>query len=284
VSYGIIDTVSFFDVDRLEGPGAVALADQYQRAEPFPHIVLEDFVVARPDEVLGQFPDPDWKDWTDVSNEFQPGKSSCDELGSLPPVFREMIHELSEPRFLKALSELIGIPQMLPDPFLQGGGLHLSGPGGKLTPHTDFHFHRNLQLFRRANILIYLNPSWKPGDGGELGLFKLGVDEPEILVAPRYGTCVIFTTDHLSVHGVTPISDTSPPRRSIALYYYTIEETDLFSGDRKTYWYEPTAAVRRTTTGKVRALTMRTALRGSKVLTRVAYRVDPQHPIGLRRS
>jgi hypothetical protein len=123
-----------------------------------------------------------------------------------------------------------------------------------------------------------LNPDWRDQDGGELGLFALGSEQPTVLVPPRFGTCVLFTTDHRSVHGVTPIAPSFPMRRSIALYYYSVESSDVFSGDRRTYWYEPGRSADATSVDRARLLVMKASLRASKALTELAYRVDPQHP------
>lgn len=278
--------MGLFDFGQLEGSGADQLAQDYRLAEPFPHAVLEDFVLAPAEEVVDAFPDPTWDGWIDRSGTgpYQPTKSSCRDIEIMPPLLREMISELSQPRFLRALSTLTGIPNLLPDPFLHGGGLQFSLSGGKLTPHTDFHVHPNLKLFRRANLLVYLNPNWKQGDGGEVGLFNLGVDRPAVSVAPLYGNCVIFTTDHRSVHGVAPISDNVETRRSIALYYYTVEGVDVFSGDRKTYWYEPMQGADQKLSQRARVTAMRGALEASKSLMRISYRLDPQHSIRLRQS
>lgn len=271
--------VPFFDLGRLEGPAATPLARQYRLAKPFPHIVLEDFVLTDIDELLREFPDEAWEGWTNQSNANQPSKSSCPNINVMPPLLKQMINELFEPPFLRAMSNLMGIQNLLPDPFLNGGGLHVTAPGGRLTPHTDYHHHPKLRLFRRANILIYLNGDWKSGDGGELCLFNLGDDRPVLSIPPRYGTCVIFTTDHRSLHGVNPISETAGIRRSIALYYYTIEDAEIFSGDGRTFWYERTDNASQTMTEKARVFVMKSALGASKVLARIAYRFDPQHPI-----
>jgi hypothetical protein len=278
--------MGFFDLSRLEGPEADQLAQRYRLAEPFPHTVLEDFVLAPADDVAKAFPDPSWDGWIDRTGTgpYQPGKSSCRDIELMPPLLREMINELSQPRFLGALSTLTGIPNLLPDPFLHGGGLQFSLPGGKLLPHTDFHIHPHLKLFRRANLLVYLNPNWKRGDGGEVGLFNLGVDRPAVSVGPSYGTCVIFTTDHRSVHGVTPISENAEVRRSIALYYYTVEGAEVFSGDRETYWYAPMQGTDRGLSQRARVAAMRGALEASKTFMRISYRLDPQHSIRLGES
>ncbi len=262
------------------------MANQYRLAEPFPHVVLENFLKVDADQVLGSFPDLEWDGWTDVASQsetaakHQPGKQRCRDIELIPSVLQQMIYELSSPRFLRAMSELTGIPNLLPDPFLEGGGIQCTMPGGKLAPHTDFHYPPVLKLFRRTNVLVYLNPDWKPGDGGELDLFRLGEDTPRVTVAPLYGTCVIFTTDHRSVHGVDTIADTANPRRSIALYYYTVEEAEVFSGDRGTYWYEPFESdARQGATYKGRIFVMKSAMRASKAFTRLAYRMNPQHSV-----
>ena len=196
----------------------------------------------------------------------------------MPPLMRDLILQLSGPRFLRALSTVTGIDGLLPDPFLEGGGLQYTESGGKLLPHTDFHHHPRLRLFRRLNVLLYLNPDWQPDHGGELLLFNLGSDRPAVVVPPCFGTCVVFATDHRSVHGVRPLMG-SAQRRSIALYYYTIEDTDVFSGDRRTYWYPPRKeAEKADVVGRARLKTMQTVLRASKLLTRLAYRIDPQKP------
>ncbi len=267
--------VPLFDLSGLTDEQVV---ERYRLARPFPHAMFPDFVRADPEEVVAAFPAQDWEGWADRSSKFQPGKSSCRDIAALPPLLARMIHELSEPAFLRAASTLTGIDNLLPDPFLEGGGLQWSGPGGKLLPHTDFHLHPRIPLFRRVNLLLFLNPDWKPGSGGELCLFQLGDDEPAVRFEPRFGTCAIFTTDHRSVHGVSALSEDAHMRRSIALYYYTVESAEVFSGDRHTYWYDPDAPADRSATTRARLAAMKTALRASRTLTRLAYRVDPQKP------
>ena len=267
--------VPIFDLSGLTDEKVV---QEYRLSHPFPHATFTDVVRLDPEEVVAAFPDNDWDGWADRSSKFQPGKSSCRDISVMPLLLARMIHELSDPPFLRALSAMIGIDNLLPDPFLEGGGLQWTGPGGKLLPHTDFHLHPQLKLYRRANVLLFLNPDWKPGNGGELCLFNLGDEKPAARYEPRFGTCVAFTTDHRSVHGVNAISEGSPMRRSIALYYYTVEPAEVFSGDRRTWWYDPDASSERSVATRARLAAMKTALRASKTLTRLAYRVDPQKP------
>jgi Rps23 Pro-64 3,4-dihydroxylase Tpa1-like proline 4-hydroxylase len=279
--------VALLDVDRLVGDSAKSLADSYRLAEPFPHIVLDNFILVDPEEVTAAFPDLTWEGWTDVgalsetAAQHQPGKHRCREIEIIPSLLQQMIYELSSPKFLRALSDLTGIPKLLPDPFLEGGGIQCTAPGGKLVPHTDFHHPPHLQLFRRANVLLYLNPDWQPDAGGQLDLFNLGDEKPRLSVSPRFGTCVAFTTDHRSLHGVRPIAENAQFRRSIALYYYTVEPAEVFSGDRLTRWYDEVAPATKTSaTYKARSWAMKSSLGASKVLTKLAYKMNPQHPVG----
>lgn len=42
---------------------------------------------------------------------------------------------------------------------------------------------------RKISVIIYLNPQWKKGDGGELKIYH---EENEIMVEPKAGTIVVF--------------------------------------------------------------------------------------------
>ena len=57
-------------------------------------------------------------------------------MAAMPPRLRELTRELCEPAFLGFLERVTGIDGLVPDPYLEGGGLHGGGPGATLTPHT----------------------------------------------------------------------------------------------------------------------------------------------------
>jgi 2OG-Fe(II) oxygenase superfamily len=270
--------VRWIDISKLEGKAGNELAARFRLADPFPHVVVTDLVKDEALEADRAFPDCSWEGWADRSSEFQPGKWSCRDIDIMPPIMQEIIGELSGPRALRAFSTITGISSLLPDPFLEGGGLNYVEPGGKLVPHTDFHDHPYLHLYRRVNALLYLNRGWKPADGGEVALFNLGSNEPAVVVPPMFGTCVIFATDHRSVHSVMPVSAPDGQRKSVALYYYTVERAEFFGGDRRTYWYDPEKSRVTGPTAKLRLGAMKTALRASKLLFRAANRVDPKRP------
>lgn len=117
-----------------------------------------------------------------------------------------------------------------------GGGLHSSGEGGILAPHTDFHVYDRLKLYRRVNVIIYFNNEWSDVDGGSLELSEKGSKSPLVSILPVFGRMVVFNTDDRSVHGFTKPIAKGKRRNSIALYYYTANEAGVFSGDRTTHW------------------------------------------------
>lgn len=214
------------------------LASEFRRAGPFPHLVLEDFLKLTPDETAGVYPAPDWPCWNRRDDFYQSGKMYCRDTDVIPPLLSAMLGELSSPPFLRFLEAVTGIGGIIPDPYYEGGGLHCSGPGGRLLPHTDFHYYDRLKLYRRLNVLLYLNPGWEESFGGCLELWEKGAERPAKLVVPRWGTCVIFRTDDRSVHGFsTPVAE-GRWRRSIALYYYSSLEAASFSGDAFTHWQQ----------------------------------------------
>jgi hypothetical protein len=185
-----------------------------------------------------------------------------------------MIHELSGPAFLQFLQAVTGIKGLLPDPYLNGGGLHSSGPGGVLMPHADYHVQGRLALYRRINVLVYLNPGWTQAEGGSLELFRKGETQPTVSIPPVYGRMVMFLTDDQSIHGFTQPVAAGPDRwrNSIALYYYTSEDTARFAGDNVTYWQSH---------GQHRGvkawqlLGYKALLRGAWALSKLAHSLNP---------
>jgi hypothetical protein len=168
---------------------------------------------------------------------YQRNKLSCSDIEVIPEPFRALIRELNDPRFLRVLEQITGIKRLLPDPYLTGGGLHLSGPGGVLSPHTDFHYYRGLNLYRRINVLVYLNDGWSQQAGGCLSFYDAQHRAVKAVV-PEWGRVVIFRTDYQSIHGFSAPVAEGKWRRSVALYYYAAAPTKKFSGDETTQWRE----------------------------------------------
>ncbi|OBH03245.1 hypothetical protein A5696_09130 [Mycobacterium sp. E2699] len=268
-----------FNIEELER-NAPDLKYVFEAAEPFPHLVIDDLVRLSPLEA-SSFPGISWPGWNELGDRYQQNKRACADIDSIPEPFRALIRQLSEPRFLRVLEQVTAIKNLLPDPYLAGGGLHLSGSGGILSPHTDFHYYRALNLYRRINVLVYLNEDWSLRDGGCLSLYDKQGHAIKTIV-PEWGRVVIFRTDDESVHGFPVPIAADKWRRSVALYYYTAAPAENFSGDETTYWREhgeQSGVVRR-----VRFLIYRGLLNLSRAISIAAHVANPNQGLGLVRT
>lgn len=204
------------------------LSKQYQEASPYPHIVLENFLSPEIlDECIDEFNRLNENDgWINYKH-FNENKRGLNKIDMLPETIRETINELNSPEFLKFLSTLTGINNLQKDDLLEGGGIHQSTKGGYLNIHADFTVHPHHRHWqRRVNVLVYLNKDWQEEWGGKLELWDKQMKACERKVLPVFNRCVIFNTDADSYHG-HPEPMTCPEdkfRRSIALYYYSIED------------------------------------------------------------
>lgn len=217
------------DFDRLEGV-AHQQAPVYQQAQPFPHVMLES--VVRKDAlrlISHSFPSPEEQmRWRQVSaslggEKMQHNKLGCSHESLLPMPVRQLIWEFNSGMFIGFLEQLTGIEGLLPDPSLQGAGLHQMLTGGVLGIHADFTNHRTYKLSRRVNVLLYLNEGWHDEYEGHLELWSRDMSRCCRRIRPLIGRMVIFNTDADSFHGSpTPIAcPNGRARRSLALYYYT---------------------------------------------------------------
>jgi Rps23 Pro-64 3,4-dihydroxylase Tpa1-like proline 4-hydroxylase len=200
----------------------------FKSALPYPHSVIDS--LWRP-KILGLVAEEVCKQkiWIGEKNHDSSTKkrwqSSCSEMGNNTSSF---INYLNGPTFLQWLERLTGECSLIPDPYLEGGGIHSTGNGGFLKLHTDFNFHSKLKLYRRLNVLIYLNKDWQRDNGGQLQFARsdgAGRIIPEVFLDPVFNRTVIFITDENTYHGhPVPVQVSGHVRRnSIALYYYQSE-------------------------------------------------------------
>ena len=120
------------------------------------------------------------------------------------------------------MSRITGIPELIADEAMVGGGIHETGPRGHLDVHVDFNRLTERNLYRRLNILIFFNKDWQDRWGGSLELWDKEVKHCHKSMLPIFNRCVIFETSEISYHGVTAVK--CPPtvcRKSFAAYYYT---------------------------------------------------------------
>ena len=220
----IIKTTStnygFFD------PSIAALGEQYREqynsAEPFPHIVLPDFI----DEDILELCLRDFPSTPDSTIGFkrrQENEKFAFKPETLAPSLRSLFYSFNSIPFVGFIESLTGINGLIPDPYFSGAGFHQVNQGGHLDIHSDFNFHAAMGLERRVNVLIYLNKDWREEYGGCFEIWDQKMTRCCRRIVPAFNTCVVFNTSSTSFHG-NPVSINHPerkPRRAIALYYYT---------------------------------------------------------------
>lgn len=207
------------------------LAERFQAGRPFRHAVVDGFL--NPDfcrELVAEFPPYDAARFRNEHG--HAGKAYHENVAALGPSFRKLDALLQTPEFLKLVSDVTGIPDLLYDPEYLGGGTHENLEEMELDPHVDFTIHRASGLYRRVNLLLYLNEEWDESWGGGLELHVnpwLPAAENEIrTVSPVFNRCVLFETSDKSWHGFRPIrlpaEKKGLTRKSFALYLYTREK------------------------------------------------------------
>lgn len=211
-----------------------ALRREFREAAPFPFIAIDGFLepgFAR--ELAGAYPSADEAER--MGKTFRAlnerGKTQVTDAGSFSDPVRRLNELLASPEWLSALSTITGIPKLLADDELVGGGMHVMRPGAHLDVHIDFNLIPNRQLHRRLNILIFLNEGWQPEWNGCLELWDRKVKHRHHSFMPELNRCVIFETSQKSFHGVSRV--TTPEgvdRRSFAAYYYTREAPEGWDG------------------------------------------------------
>jgi hypothetical protein len=213
-----------------------ALRRQFQNAKPFPFMAIDEFLdpeFAR--EVAASYPTygearARGREFTAVNEK---KKIQITDASTFPDPVKKLNELLSSPSFIKDLEYITGIDNLLCDPQLQGGGMHVTGPRGRLDVHVDFNYVEDRQLHRRLNILVYLNEGWKDAWGGGVELWDKDVRSCVHSLKPVLNRCVVFATSDISFHGVEPVTCPEGTQRiSFAGYYYTEEAPVWWDGTK----------------------------------------------------
>ena len=228
---------------------AESLSADYSQAKPFPHAVIDDFLPTKVAMQLHKdFPPVASDIWIEQHPARQPGKLGITHASRLRDIEPSIIHALCQFNsypFLNFLTKLTGISKLLPDPYLHGGGPQQVVNAGRLEVHTDFTYLPKLELYRRINVLYYLNPHWRPQYGGELEFWDNSGPQPEqvTLITPAFNRIVVFNTTSSTFHGhPKPLNvPEGTTRKALAFYYYTAQAQASQQYTEKTCWIRQNA-------------------------------------------
>jgi len=225
------------------------LRTAYQLASPFPHIVIDEFMSEFDARFISKEMDnyTMWgSDGSEYSKQAQVNKfftpwcdDNIEDIKRDMPLTWKYLQYYNSPEFLRQLEDLTGIKGLIADDLYEGGGVHKIESGGKLSIHTDYSKHPRKDLYRRINLLIYLNEDWDPNWGGSLQLWNNDTKELVSEVQPMMNRAVIFNTTSTSLHGHPHPLNTPQgiARKSIALYYFT-EESGEDAETVAATWYD----------------------------------------------
>ena len=224
--------------NKLNFNNLIEISSNYKNKKPFPYCVIDnlwDFnLLKNAEKEFNEF-----QDW-DGEKKFAGAikKRFCETESKMPSNIIEILRFCNSSKFIASLEKLTGEKGLIPDPHYRGAGMHSTTKGGFLKMHTDFNWNEDLNLYRRINLLIYLNSKWENNWGGEL---KFATKNYKGLIIqksikPIFNRTVIFTTSDISFHGV-PESVNSPEnidRKSLILYYYVAKRPKNTSLVKKT--------------------------------------------------
>ncbi|MDX8349238.1 2OG-Fe(II) oxygenase [Cognatiyoonia sp. IB215446] len=214
------DTLSI-ESKRAKELGA-SLAADYQSKTPYHYTSVDNFL---PEEVItrvreealqmGDKPAENMSANENLKTSFNPDR--------MPKYSKAVFHALNSRPFIQFLEQMSGIKGLIPDPYYGGGGIHRTNTTGYLDIHADFDHHQIMNLERRLNVLIYLNPDWKEEYGGSFEIWTDDMSEKVDSFVPIMNRMCCFSTGANTMHGnPEPVNHPDgEPRLSIALYYYT---------------------------------------------------------------
>lgn len=210
------------------------LRDRFQSATPFPHMMIDDFL--EDDDVRGVAAAyPSFAEADEIGQQFKAlnemRKIQVTDSAHFAPPVAALNDMLASPEFISDLEHITGIQNLLPDPKLAGGGIHMTGARGRLDVHVDFDYLEKEQLHRRLNLLVYLNPVWEDNWGGGVEVWDQKVEQRHGSFAPKLNRVVMFATSTISFHGVEEVRcPEGTTRNSFAVYYYTKEAPPTWKG------------------------------------------------------
>lgn len=197
----------------------------FETGAPFKHVVIDDFF-DRDDALALHRAFPTFSPAEELKSRLFSGRV----YGPPPPdrrAFAQAFSALSAPQFVRTLSEISGIRQLAMDETHAGAGAHIGLNGSSLPTHADHNTHpKAAWLYRRLNLLVYLNPAWEPSWRCNLQLFDRTGTRKIAEIEPRFNRAVLMDVNDIAFHGYSPLQlPAGQTRQMLAMYYYSPERS-----------------------------------------------------------
>jgi len=196
----------------------------YKNAKPFPHVVIDDlFSEELLDSLLSEMAGMTKEQWSHIEQDSRERTARMRSAAELGAAGAQLLSIVNSAAFLYLLSEITGVWQLLPDPYLQGAGYASMRRGDYFNVHSDRNVAYDTGLIRRLAVIVYLNKTWKPEYHGQLELWNSDATSCDATVDPLFNKTVIFEVAYPNFHGV-PVPLACPAdckRQSFILYFHT---------------------------------------------------------------
>jgi hypothetical protein len=219
------------DFESLVETDAPILSERYKEAPPFPHLFIDNLFPENVTRAMAnEFETVGSSQWRNFQGGLQRKRGTVPGA-ALPPTVQEYFNLLYSGPFIRYLSRISGIEDLIPDPALFGGGMHEVSAGGSFEVHLDFTKHPRTGLTNRLVVITYLNDNWTAKDGGALELWELNPPHCANVVNPVFGRTVIMEQSKRAAHGHPQLVREGRLRRSVIAYFYTNAPAAKTSGD-----------------------------------------------------
>ena len=192
----------------------------FLNAEPFEHIVIDNFLETSYAEIISEkFPAVN-SDWHEYKNPIEV-KYTYDNINDLDPDLKNFFYYLSSPEVTNIMRSITGISDLEYDEYLHGAGLHKHPRYGRLNIHLDYEKHPISGKERRLNVILFMSKEWNPIWNGSNELWDKDVTKCVTKTQIKFNRAIIFKTNDISWHGL-PEQIMCPDdvfRNSLAYYY-----------------------------------------------------------------
>ncbi|MDP9065075.1 MAG: 2OG-Fe(II) oxygenase [Pseudomonadota bacterium] len=212
--------------EKIKLPQSIAtLHDAYRGATPFPHLVLDNlFSDQLLDSLLPEIDGMQREQWNSIEQDTRERTLRMRSAAEMGPAGERLLSIVHSAPFLYLLSEVTGIRELLPDPYLQGAGYAAMRRGDYFHVHSDRSVAYDTGLTRRLAMIVFLNKDWRPEYHGQLELWSHDAKKREVAIDPVFNRTALFEVAFPNYHGV-PVPLECPPgrsRQSFILYYHTV--------------------------------------------------------------
>ena len=219
----------------------VKLNDRFVGTPPYPMIVLDNFLpndtALQLEKEADVIPEKHWTEFTRKGGYMQ----ECNDMSAAPEA-QELVNQIHSQQGMNWLSNITGIKDLIPDPYLVGAAYSKSYRGDNLGIHTDFNWNDEIKVHRMLSMIVYLNSDWKPEYGGDLQFKDFDNKKTIQSVAPLFNRAVIWRYHKRGFHGYPePLACPEGMSRKTFRIFFYVSDAEYKEDDRphrSLYWYD----------------------------------------------